>query len=641
MAELLSPEYIAIIVVGALILAAVFFTVVAVKINGVDVKISELTEDVHHRLDKNVSSLSDRLHNDFVERSAEQESSLSQMGDTWRSTLDKTVGDVQGEIGKLKSEVEQNNNSLRSALLEVIAENSVNVNEQLAFVRDTHAQTMQEYHQQLITQVRKHAASERDILTGVLDGISQSVGANMTALAENQKKSLGNVSDSVSSGYVALAEKVDKEISETTGTAKKSLINITKMLDENVSSAGNKLNSDLGSISGKVDKELSNVKGKINSTLSDISSDLTTNVSSISKRLDEDINSVSTKLDTSVTAVSEKVDAGMQKTTEHVSGEMVKLSENLDKNVEELTDSVDANLDRIGDKLDNQVKQNLENLIQIFKGFASKVESIEATNKQIENLSSNVNILSQVLDDRRARGSMGEVLIESIVKDNLAPADYTLNATLSNEHKVDCLLKLPKPSGNVAINANIDISDLEVLGLLSSSDEDIEKARKSFHVKFFDAIHETATKCIISGETADGAVLLLPSESAFAEVHSSHRSLIDEAYGKSVWLASPSTLIAMVNIARTVIKDANARQDLNELHRQFVSIEKGYESLESNFKKMTHSVDEVLTHTIQTRKDARLLGDRLDKLNSIFNRSSELNIEEGRETVEKIEEKTS
>lgn len=629
LADLLSPEYIAIIVVAVLILAAVFFAVVANKISGVDAKIAELTENVQRKLEVNVGNLSDRLHNDFLERSAEQERSLAQMGDTWRSTLDKTVSDVQSEIGKLKGEVEQNNSSLNKSLIEIITENSVNFNEQLAFVRDTHAQTMQEYHQQLANQVREHAAGEREILTGVLDGITKSVNTNLTALAENQKSALGNVAEGVSSGYTTLADKVDKEISQTTSSAKKSLANMVKSLDDNVSAASTKLNTDLGSIGKKVDAELNQVKGKLNSTISTINSDLTSNVSSISQRLEADIEAVATKLDSSVTTVEEKVDTGMQKTSAHVSGEMRKLAKNLDKNIDELSDSVDANFDKVGAKLNKQVKDNLQNLIEVFKGFAAKVEAIEDTNQQIKNLSDNVNILSQVLDDRRSRGTVGEVLVESIVKDTLAPADYKLNATLSNDYKADCLLKLPKPSGNVAINANLDISDLEVIATPSAGENEIAAARASFASKFAAAIEVTATSCIIAGETADGAVLLLPSESAFTEAHTHHRPLVDEAYRKSVWIASPSTLIAMVTIARTVIKDATARREMQQLYKQFVTIERDYASLETNFQKMTRSVDDMLTHATKTRKDARKLGDRLNKLNSIFDNSTELNIEEG------------
>ena len=102
-------------------------------------------------------------------------------------------------------------------------------------------------------------------------------------------------------------------------------------------------------------------------------------------------------------------------------------------------------------------------------------------------------MLAKVLDDRRGRGNIGEVVIESIVKDNLPPDSYEFNATLSNGVVVDCLLKLPDPSGHVVINTKIDISELEVISGPLSSEEDIKVARDSWHGKLEGAIDKMAS----------------------------------------------------------------------------------------------------------------------------------------------------
>ena len=295
-----------------------------------------------------------------------------------------------------------------------------------------------------------------------------------------------------------------------------------------------------------------------------------------------------------------------------------KLSSNISENLTGLTAQVDDKLVKVNTQFDSRLQENMSGLLKVFSTFANKVDVIEATRSQIENMAQGVEQLKRILDDRRSRGTIGEVLVESIVSDVLSPNDYELNASLSNGEKVNCLLKLPKPSGNVAISSHFDLSDLEVLTGTYSSEQEIDAARKSFATKLENEIKQVSERCIIPGETAEGAVLLLASETAFIEAHSNHRELIAEAYQRQVWIASPTTVIAMVTVARAVIKDATARHEIQRIHSKMTAIEADFEGLEQSLSTFYRNFDQLLDTSIEIRKTARVIGDRFHSVSRLI-----------------------
>ena len=625
MKELLTPEIIAIVVVAAMIIVAVFFAFVANRVAGIDGKVTDLTEDIHKHVEKQISALAQGLHDDVKDSRKDLEESLNQMGDSWRSTLQKTVSDVQGEIGKLKSDLGDNSSSLRESLMEVITDNATNFNEQLAFVRDTHGQAIQDYQRQLAQQVREHAKGERELLTTTLNDLSASFGANLTELSENQRQVLSEVSGTVGEGYKTLADKVGKDIDDVTGDARKSVDSMTKNLDNKVTKAGAKLSSDLAEIAERVSKDMDDVSGMVDVRLTDVSSSLSDNVESLSASVKEEMSSV-----------TENVSKNMNTMTDGVSENLTKITDDVNKNWDSIEDSIDKDFSEIGKKIDSRISTEMEKMLALFRSFADRVDVIEATREQILTLAGNVDVLAKVLDDRRGRGNIGEVVIESIVKDNLPQSSYEMNATLSNGVTVDCLLKLPEPSGMVAISTKINIEELETISGPLSTEKDVDKARKSWHAKLKDTVEKVASECIVEGETAEGAILLMPTESAFSEAHVHHRDLVDEAYKNRVWLASPSTLIAMVTVARAVVKDASARKEIDLVQAELHIIEDDYSRLETDIQKLTRDVDDMLTTATETRKAANRIGTRLNHVNGMISPPPAVRIAHSKQSGNKI-----
>ena len=649
--ELLSSDIAVVAVIAVAVLFIVIIVLVANRISAIDNKISLLTEDLDKHVGKSLLSLSDNLHDDLDVRNKRIETSLEHMGDSWRDSLNKTVTHLRSEIDQFESGIAEKTQQQYSLLEEKLTWHATDVSEQLAVVRDTHHQEIQNYHQQLATQVKEHAISEKKTLTSSLNLISDSVKQNLGDLVSHQLETLENVAETVckthdelksqaSSDIVSMTSKASTDLdnlitrtdtssSKLTNRLNKELSGLVSKVDNNVTGLNNKINSDLASLTGSITSKLTHLTGTISSNLSSLTSQVISRVSTCTGQLDEDLSNISgrvdqrltdlnAKMDNQLSNLSGKMDQGITTIAKQVSDDFDSATKKLNEDMTSLESNVSERFVNIEDNIDKRIRKEMSELQSIFAGFAGKVSAIEETREKITSLAENIDILSKVLDDRRSRGALGGLVLKSIIEDNLKPNDYVFNARLSNGTDVACLLKLPQPSGDIAISTKIDISDLEKIFTPVSSNAEIESARNKFRQKLRSAIEETADNYIIPGETAEGAVLLLPSENAFSEVHVRHRDLVNEAYKQRVWLTSPSTLIVMVTVARAVIKDATARQEMELVHGELLSIENDYGKLASNIVSITGKIDELLETATSTRKEARLLDERFVSLIGMF-----------------------
>ncbi len=651
LSEILSPDIAIVAVIAVAVIFTVIIVLVANRISAIDNKISLLTEDLDKHVGKSLLGLSDSLHDDLDERSKRIENSLEHMGESWRDSLNKTVAHLRSEIDQFKSGIAEKTQQQYELLEDKLTEHATDVSEQLATVRDTHHQEVQNYHQRLATQVKEHAISEHKTLTGSLNTISKTVNKNFSDMVDNQMQTLENVASMVGKDHATMRSKIDTDIadlvdklasevaamtgeaatnmqtmitdtgkgnSKMIGKVNSALSTLVSKVDDNVSGLNTKINSDLTSLTSAIAEKLTSLTDKIDVDLNSLTSQVIGRVSSSTTQLDEDLANISNKMDNQLSDLNTKMSGSIDLINTKVTKGFSGVTKKLDADIAELGTDVAKHFTSIEDTIDNRIRKEMSELQGIFKGFASKAAAIEQTRDKINDLAQNIDILSKVLDDRRSRGALGGLVLKSIIEDNLKPSDYVLNTRLSNGAEVDCLLKLPQPSGNIAISTKIDITDLENIFSPVNSNAEIDSARNKFRRKLHDAIDDAANNYIIPGETAEGTVLLLPSENAFSEVHVRHRDLVNNAYKQRVWLASPSTLIVMVSVARAVIKDATARMEMEHIHEELLSIETDYGQLAANIVAMTGKIDDLLDSATSTRKQARKLDERFISLNSMF-----------------------
>jgi DNA recombination protein RmuC len=222
---------------------------------------------------------------------------------------------------------------------------------------------------------------------------------------------------------------------------------------------------------------------------------------------------------------------------------------------------------RVGDGLIRQTERTGEQLRVLHERLAV----IDAAYKTIGELTTQVGGLQELLANKQARGVFGELQLRDLVAAVLPPANFTLQATLGNGMRADCLLRLPDPPGPIIVDAKFPLESFRALR--AARDEAARvRACRSFSQDVLKHVRDIAEKYIVPGETADSAMLFLPSEAVYAELHANFPNVVEESYRRKVWIVSPTTLWATLNTLRAVLRDVRLRQEAHVIHAQLAAL---------------------------------------------------------------------
>jgi DNA recombination protein RmuC len=258
---------------------------------------------------------------------------------------------------------------------------------------------------------------------------------------------------------------------------------------------------------------------------------------------------------------------GVQDNRQQVKESLTDYAKELGIRVEQLTQTTDARLKEINQQVEKRLAEGFEKTNETFGNVIKRLALIDEAQKKITELSSNVVSLQEILNDKRSRGAFGEVQLSALIRNVLPPQHFAFQHTLSNGKRADCMLFLPEPTGNVAIDAKFPLENFRLL--MDSSVGEIEKrqAEQQFKIDIRKHIQDIAEKYIIPGETSDGAVMFIPAEAVFAEIHAHHADLVENAQRAKVWLVSPTTMMAILTTSRAVLKDAATRQQIHIIQK--------------------------------------------------------------------------
>ena len=171
--------------------------------------------------------------------------------------------------------------------------------------------------------------------------------------------------------------------------------------------------------------------------------------------------------------------------------------------------------------------------------------------------------------------------------------------TLSTGVRADCLLKLPNPPGSIAIDAKFPLESYSLLRAVPAGDgAALLVAQRAFQQAIRKHIADIRSKYIVPGETAESALMFLPSEAVYAELHANFTGLVEESYRARVWIVSPTTMMATLNTVRAVLKDVRMREQAGEIQKM-VGLILG------DVKRLDDRVDNLKKHFAQTEKDLR------------------------------------
>jgi len=292
-------------------------------------------------------------------------------------------------------------------------------------------------------------------------------------------------------------------------------------------------------------------------------------------------------------------------------------ADELGRRVEGLTASTDQRLKEISGQVERRLSEGFEKTNETFTRVLEHLTRIDEAQKRISELSSNVVSLQEVLADKRSRGAFGEVQLNALVRNVMPESSFALQHTLSNGTRADCILFLPEPSGNIVIDSKFPLESYQRMTDIEKGEADRNRAASQFRQDIRVHIGNIAGKYILPEETADGAMMFIPAEAVFAEIHGHYPELVEEAWRQHVWLVSPTTLMAVLTTARAVLKDAAAREqvDLIQQHLNFLS---------KDFRRFQDRMDRLARHIRQASKDvdevgvsARKISDRFEQIEKV------------------------
>jgi DNA recombination protein RmuC len=289
--------------------------------------------------------------------------------------------------------------------------------------------------------------------------------------------------------------------------------------------------------------------------------------------------------------------ASMAAAQNQLAGRLGQLAESSATAQAELGRTVAERLDAVSRRLGESLTTSADKTSETIGALQTRLAVIDAAQQNLTALSSQVIGLQDILDNKQARGAFGEQILENLVKDTLPESIYEFQATLSNRSRVDCLIRLPNPPGPIAIDAKFPLESYRAL-VEATDDATRSIAARSFVTDMQKHIADIAGKYILPGETAEGAILFLPSESVFAELHSRFPAVVESAWRKRVWIVSPTTMMATLTTIRAIVKDARTREQAGEIQKQVGM-------LMEDVARLGERVENLKKHFGQAEKDIR------------------------------------
>ena len=292
-------------------------------------------------------------------------------------------------------------------------------------------------------------------------------------------------------------------------------------------------------------------------------------------------------------------------------------TDTLNQRFAELSQMSERKLEVISERVDERLHRSFEKSQQVFADVQKRLVIIDKAQDKIASLSENVVSLQDVLTDKRARGAFGEVQLNQLLRQALPESAFELQAQLPNGCRADCLLKLPEPIGCMAIDAKFPLENYQ--RMLDDSLDALERkqAASQFKQDVSKHIGDIAERYIIEGATADGAIMFLPSEAIFAELHAHHPNLIALGQRKRVWISSPTTMMAILSTVASVLKDAETRKQVHIIQEHLHARAKDFERFGQRFDKLAAHIRLAHEDTEQVHISAKKISQRFGKIEQV------------------------
>ena len=315
--------------------------------------------------------------------------------------------------------------------------------------------------------------------------------------------------------------------------------------------------------------------------------------------------------------IAENIRKGITDLRQDLDRSLVKQSDVINQSIASLTESTDNRLKEISGQVEKRLTEGFEKTNQTFSDVIKRLALIDDAQKKITELSSNVVSLQEILNDKRSRGAFGEVQLQSLVSNIMPDSHYKMQHTLSNGKIADCVLTMPEPTGKVAIDAKFPLESYKRMMDLERAETDRKESAKQFARDIKKHINDISEKYIIPPETSDGAVMFIPAESVFAEIHGHYPDLVEHAYKCKVWMVSPTTLMAILTTASTVIKDEQTRKQVHIIKEHLSALGKDFVRFQGRMDKLSSHIGQVSKDVDLVHVSAKKISSRFEKIERV------------------------
>lgn len=311
--------------------------------------------------------------------------------------------------------------------------------------------------------------------------------------------------------------------------------------------------------------------------------------------------------------------------------ELGDLKSSLNSDFNKLSERQDQRLILMNEKVNERLDQNFEKTNKTFSNVLERLSKIDEAQKKIDSLSSDIVSLQGILTDKKTRGIFGEVNLKHILSSVFGERNdsiYRLQYSLPNGTIADSILFAPEPLGTIAIDSKFPLENYRNMVDKNISRVEREKYEKLFKADVKKHIDAISSKYIIPGVTSDQAIMFLPAEAIFAEINAYHSDIIDYAYKRRVWIASPTTLISTLTVIQMLLKNIERDKYTSVIHEELNKLGVEFGRYKDRWDKLSRSIETV-------SRDVNDIHTTTEKITKRFNSISKVELD--KEKLEELE----
>jgi DNA recombination protein RmuC len=289
-----------------------------------------------------------------------------------------------------------------------------------------------------------------------------------------------------------------------------------------------------------------------------------------------------------------------------LSGSLQSFAAQAQGNTVHLQRTLDERLDAVGQRVGLGLHEQSERTALSLGALNERLAVIDAAQKNITSLSTEMVSLKDILNNKQSRGAFGQGRMEAIIRDGLHASSYEFQATLSNNTRPDCVIKLPDSSLRLVVDAKFP---LEAWSALKDAADDASRKAAEARLRGDIARHvkDISEKYLLPGETHETAIMFVPSESIYAELHENFEDAVQKAHRAHIILASPNVLMLLVQTMQAIFKDVAMRdqahiiqgevaklmEDVGRLRERASDLRRHFDMASTDLEKLNTSADRI------------------------------------------------